>query len=473
MDYFSNPVFLSRLQFAVSTHFHIVWPVLSIGLSLFLVLTESLWFRTGRALYYRHTRFWSRIFLLNFGLGVVTGIPLEFQFGTNWSAFSVATGDFFGNILGFEGAMAFMLEAGFLGIMLFGWNRVPPPAHLFATAMVALGASLSAFWIMSANSWMHTPAGTHFENGRVVVDDYFAAIFNPAMPWALSHMWVASIETTVFVTGGVSAWYLLHRRHGDFFLESFRLSLIIAVIAAPLQILLGDRSGATVAEYQPAKLAALEGHWHTNPPGTGAPWAIVAWPDREKQANAWAIEVPNALSLLITHRLTGTVRGLGDFPREDQPPVAIPFYAFRVMVALGLLMASLVLWTLWASSRGKLAADRVHRQTALLRAWVWAIPSGYLAVEMGWLTREVGRQPWLVQGLMRTEQGATPLAAATVWTSLLGYVVILTLLFGGFIFFFRRIVQQGPDLTSPVPVLGSRGPGTSKGRKDGGAVERD
>jgi cytochrome d ubiquinol oxidase subunit I len=454
MDNFFDFVMLSRIQFAVTTLFHIIWPTLSIGLSLFLVTTEALWFNTGKEIYYRLSRFWSRIFLLNFGLGVVTGLPLQFEFGSNWAKFSIATGDLFGNILGFEAAMAFMLEAGFLGIMLFGWNRVPPGIHLFATSMVAVGASLSAFWIMVASAWMHTPAGVHLESGRVVVDSYSEAIFNPNMPWAVSHMWVASVETTLFFIGGISAWHLLRGRHRDFFFASFKLVLIGTVVVAPLQLFLGDGAGHALAETQPAKLAAIESHWKTNPPGQAASWKMLAWPNPDKQANDWAIEIPYGLSLLSTRSLTGQVKGLRDFTRKDQPPVLIPYYAFRIMVVIGSALFFLMLWTLWAWVRGQLSAERIHRQTALLWAWVAATPLGYIAVEMGWLTREVGRQPWILYGLMRTEEGATVLSVGTVAASLLAYTVILTFLLIGFLVFLARIIANGPDLTSPMPSYG-------------------
>jgi cytochrome d ubiquinol oxidase subunit I len=444
-------ILLSRLQFAVTTVVHIVWPVLSIGLSLFLVVFEALWLRTGEEVYYRHARFWGRLFLLNFGVGVVTGIPLEFQFGTNWAPFSVMSGDFFGNILGFEAAMAFMLEAGFLGIMLFGWHRVAPGVHLFATSMVALGASLSAFWIMSASAWMQTPAGVHVQNGRVVVDSYWEAIFNPATFSSVAHMWVASIETTVFLLGGISAWYLLKNHHRDFYLKSFRLLAAAAIVVAPLQILLGDLTGDVVARYQPAKLAAMEANWQTNPPGKGAPWVLLAWPNEEKEANDWAIEIPFGLSLLIEHSLTGQVQGLRDFPRQDRPPVALPFYAFRLMILIGFGLFFLMLWTAWSWAQRGLRPERIQDQRGLLRAWVAASPLGYVAVEMGWITREVGRQPWVVYGLMRTEEAATALPAEAVATSLLAYSLAYVLLLTGFVVFAARIIREGPDLSSPVP----------------------
>lgn len=451
MDSLLDHALLSRLQFAITAMFHIVWPVLTIGLSLFLVTVETLWIRTGDADYYHHARFWSRLLLLNFGIGVVSGIPLEFEFGTNWAPFSIASGDFFGNILGFEGAMAFMLEAGFLGIMMFGWRRVAPGIHLFATVMVALGASLSAFWIMVANAWMQTPAGVHLADGKVVVDSYFDAIFNPSMLTSVSHMWFACLETSLFVIGGISAWYIFKKRHVAFFLKSFRITLLAAVVITPLQILIGDASGVAMAEHQPAKLAATEAHWQTNPPGQGAAWSLLAWPDEANARNRWSLEIPYALSLITTHSATGQVKGLRDFAPQDRPPVLIPFYAFRIMLAIGMALFALMLWTLWVWRRGALSATRISAQRGLLMAWVAAIPLGYLAVEMGWLTREVGRQPWVVHGLLRTHDAVSVLPAAAVATSLALYIVVYAGLFVTFIVFARRMIHQGPDLDAPLP----------------------
>jgi len=471
MDILFDTVILSQLQFALTAMFHILWPVLTIGLSLFLVLLEVLWLKTRDADYYRHARFWSKLLLLNFGVGVVSGIPLEFEFGTNWAPFSIAAGDFFGNILGFEGAMAFMLEAGFLGIMLFGWRRVPAGIHLFATAMVAFGASLSAFWIMAANGWMQTPAGVHFENGIIVVDSYAAAIFNPSMPTSVLHMWLACLETSLFVIGGISAWYLLKQRHSVFFLKSFRLAVLAAVIVTPAQILVGDAGGRVMAEHQPAKLAAIEGHWQTNPLGEGAAWALLAWPDAQNQRNRWSIEVPNLLSLITTHSLTGQVEGLREFPVKDQPPVWVPFYTFRLMVLAGMTFVGLMLWSLWRWQCGAFTAHRISGERALLCAWITAIPVAYLAVEMGWLTREVGRQPWIIYGLMRTEAAASALPAGAVGATLITYFVIYALLFAVFIVFAARLIRRGPDLDILLPAAALK-TGTGTTPPAGGAADQ-
>jgi len=445
-------VILSRLQFAITTLFHILWPVLSIGLSLFLVVTESLWLRTENVAWYHHTRFWSRLLLLNFSVGVVTGLPLEFEFGTNWAAFAETAGGFFGNMLGFEGGMAFMLEAGFLGIMMFGWQRVPPAMHLIATVMVAFGASLSAFWILVANSWMQTPAGGHMENGRFVLDSYLQAIFNPDMPWGFSHMWVACLETSLFVIGGISAWHLLRGRDVAFFRKSFLLAVGLAVIVTPLQIWIGDSAGKIVFKEQPAKGAAIEGHWNTNPPGQAADWAIVAWPDKARQRNDWQVTIPGVLSWLATGSLHGQVTGLRDFAPNDQPPLLpLLFYAFRVMAGIGFALFFLMLWTGWAALSGRLGPTLISSQRLLLWAWVAAIPLGYVAVDMGWTVREVGRQPWVIYGLLRTSDAVSYLPVNSVAFTTVGFFLIDSLLLVMFVLFAYRIVRNGPDFSLPVP----------------------
>jgi len=451
MDFVISATFLSRLQFALTTMFHIIWPLLSIGLSIFLVVLEVQWMRTKKNVYFHHFRFWSKIFVLNFAVGVVSGIPLEFQFGTNWERFAVGTNGFFGTILGFEASMAFMLEAGFLYIMLFGWKRISPKVHLFSSCMVALGASLSAFWIMVANSWMQTPAGGHFQDGKFITTSYWQAIFNPDLPWGFSHMWVACLETTVFVVGGLSAYYILKGRHKEFFFRSFRLALATAVLIAPFQVWLGDGSGRAVAEFQPTKLGAIESTWETNPPGQGAPWHALAWPQTELQRNAWSIDIPYGLSLLITRSLTGQVKGLREFPREDQPPVIIPYFAFRLMLAAGFGMLFLMLWTLWTWRKGRLTLESIGRQKWLLRAWIAAIPAAYVAVETGWIIREVGRQPWVIFGHMRTPEASSLLPASAVASTLAMYALIYAALFSVFLLFAWRIVRNGPDLAEIPP----------------------
>ena len=422
------------------------------GISLILVIFEWLWLKTGDIDNYRHARFWAKLFLLNFSMGVISGLPLEFEFGTNWSRFSMVTGEFFGNVLGYEGAMAFMLEAGFLGIMLFGWKRVPPAIHLLATSMVALGASFSAFWILVANSWMQTPAGIHMENNRVVVDSYFEAIFNKNMPWGVLHMWFACLATSLFVIGGLSAWYILKRRNTDFFLKSFKLALIGAIFVAPIQISLGHGSGRQVFAHQPAKGAAIEAHWNTNQEGKGAAWNLLSWPNETDQKNDWAIPIPNGLSILATGDRHGQVPGLKSFPKADQPS-AIPliFYSFRVMIVIGVAFLGLMLWTLIAWLKGQLSTELICNNRLLLRAWIASIPLGYVATECGWIVREVGRQPWVIFGLLRTRDAASTLPMSVVTVSLLVFIVIYSMLFILFLIFAARIIRKGPDLTMMSP----------------------
>ncbi len=440
-----DALILSRAQFAVTTIFHMIWPLLSIGLSLMMVVMEILWIRTKDEAWRRHLRFWSRIFILVFGIGVASGVPLEFQFGTNWARFSAASGALFGNILAFEASMSFALEAAFLAVFIFGWKKVSRGMHLFANIMVAFGASLSAFWIMGANSWMQSPAGVAMQNGSIVITDYLRAVFNPYLPVSFAHIWAASVETTLFFVGGICAWYAIRRRETAFFMKAFKLILIMAIAAAPLQILLGDASGISVFRNQPEKSAAMEASWTTNPPGTGAPWAIVAWPDPEAQKNRWALEIPNLLSILDTRTRTGTVPGLSTFPRDRQPPVTIPFYAFRIMVALAFLMLGLVIWSLVAWGRGRLADGLAEKRTALWRWWMIAIPSGFIATECGWIVREVGRQPWIVYGLMRTSEGVSPLSPGSAAASLALFSALYAALLVLFTVATVRILRKGPE----------------------------
>jgi cytochrome d ubiquinol oxidase subunit I len=448
------PLLLSRAQFALTAVFHILWPILTISLSAFILAMELLWIRRGEVVYYHHVRYWSKLLVLNFAVGVVSGIPMEFQFGTNWAPFSRFTGAFIGNILGFEGAMAFMLEAGFIGVMLWGWGRVPRGVHAFATAMVALGSTISSFWIMVANSWMQSPAGISVVNGRAVVTDYLAAIFNPAMAHGVAHMWLAAMETGLCVVAGISAWHLYRYRHTVFFARSFKLALGMLVVVAPLQVLVGDASGAAVFERQPAKGAAIEGHWVTNRDGVGASWSLLAWPNKDLQRNDWSIEVPHALSMLATHSMDGKVTGLRDIPLAEQPP-AIPllYYAFRLMAGIGVLFAALALWTAWAvrRSRGQLAVLLAQRK--LLLAWVLCIPLPYVAVECGWIVREVGRQPWSVYGLLRTSEAASSVAAGAVWSSTAMFIAFYAVLLMSFTTFARKWLRAGPDLSLQAPTI--------------------
>lgn len=448
-----DPLFLSRVQFAVTTAFHMLWPLLSIGLSFMMIILEIAWLKTKNEVYYRHERFWSKIFILTFGIGVASGLVLEFEFGTNWAGFSSVVGGFFGNILGFEGSMAFALESAFLAIFIFGWNRVSPRVHLISTILVAFGASLSAWWIMDANSWMQTPTGVKIVNGSVSSINYFQAILNPFATISFWHMWVACIETTIFFVAGISAYYILKKQNIEFFLKIFKIAVVIAIFATPIQVYLGDLSGKLVGQYQPATLAAMESHWNTNPAGTGATWHLIAIPDRTTESNSFVINapIPGLMSFLDTGSFTGQVKGLKDFPAQDRGPIILPFYSFRLMVLIGFIMVFMMLWALWYWIRGKLRYEDVSNHKWFWKVWYWGLSLGFIATELGWITREVGRQPWIIYNIMRTSQGVSILTTSQVLVTLLAFISTYVVLFVLFVVIMRRILKTGPDLESPLP----------------------
>ncbi|NJR14803.1 MAG: cytochrome ubiquinol oxidase subunit I [Calothrix sp. CSU_2_0] len=416
MGFLSDPIILSRIQFALTSVFHMLWPVLTIGMAGYLVAVEILWLLTKNPDYYRHARFWSKIYILNFGCGVASGVALEFEFGANWAPFSVAVGDFFGTILGFEGTMAFMLEAAFLGIMIFGWNRVPAWLHLFSTIMVFIGASLSSFWIIVANSWMQTPAGAEMVNGKFIVNDFMQAILNPAALNSWFHMVLAILETALFVIGGISAWYILKNRYADFFSKSLKLALALAVIVTPLQLFVGHISGEEVYHNQPTKLAAMEAIWDTIPAGKSAHWTVLAAPNINAEKNHWEVNVPNALGYILEMKpnLSEPVMGLKEWKPEDRPhAISLIFYTFRIMIGIGFFFFGLMLLSVIQWLRGQLSVENITKQRWLMRAWIFAAPLGYIAVESGWIVREVGRQPWTVYGQIRTVDAVSHLPVPT------------------------------------------------------------
>lgn len=449
-----DPLTLSRFQFAGTAEFHILFPIMSVGLSLYMLVMEILWLRTGKLEYYHQLRFWLKIFLLTFAIGVASGLPMSLQFGTNWAAFSTAAGSFFGNLLGFETTIAFTLETAFLGIFVFGWSRVSRSVHLLANFFVLLGASLSAFWIVAANSWMQIPMGIHVHAGKVIVDSYYLAIFNPDTLPSFFHMWVACVETTLFMMAGISALVLLAKRHTDehtsFFLATFKYVLLIAIIVAPLQAVIGDSLGLIVSQYQPEKLAAMELHWDSNLPGTGASWSLVAWPNSSNNGNSFAIEVPDALSLLITHSTTGRITGLNDFAVADRPTAieaVLTYYSFRVMILIGFFMIGLVAVGCWFWYKGKLTVETIVKHRTFLRFWAYSIPLGFIATEAGWMTREIGRQPWTLYHMLKTSESlSSGLNSTVISIAFMGiicmYVTILVL----FVYFVGRIIKKGPDL---------------------------
>ncbi|HEV2621048.1 MAG TPA: cytochrome ubiquinol oxidase subunit I [Frateuria sp.] len=444
--------FLSRLQFAWVMSFHILFPAFTIGTAAWLAFIEGVWLvrRTDlwRDLYF----FWLKIFAVAFGMGVVSGIVMSFQFGTNWAGFSIVAGNVVGPLLNYEVLTAFFLEATFLGVMLFGWKKVSDRMHFLATCMVSLGTLLSSFWIMSANSWMQTPAGYVIRGGVFEPADWWRVIFNPSFLVRLPHMVLAAFISTAMVIGGVSAIYLLKGRFVDRAGAMLKLALAFLAVVIPIQIVIGDMAGLKVREYQPAKLAAIEARWTTE---RSVPLTLFAWPDEQAEANRYAVELPHLGSLILTHSWDGEVRGLKDFPRDERPPVAIPFYSFRVMVGLGVLMLALALVGLWRWRRGTLFSGRGY-----LIAWVAMIPSGFIALLTGWWVAEVGRQPWVVQGLMRTTQAASTLPVGSVLASLLTFVVVYIGIFGAGLWYLFKLFRDGP-LPAPqreapaTPVHGS------------------
>jgi cytochrome d ubiquinol oxidase subunit I len=379
---------------------------------------------------------------------------MGFQFGTNWAPLSEAVGDFLGSILGFEGSMAFMLEASFLGIMMFGWERVPPVIHYLATILVAFGANLSTFWILVANSWFQTPSGGQMVNGKFIVDDYFQAILNPFMVNSVLHMFLATLETSLFVIGGISAWYILNNRHSEFFSKSFKIVLAISIFVAPLQVYIGHASGDQVYHYQPTKLAAIEAQWETVPAGESAKWNILAIPNRKAEKNDWEISIPNGLSYILElkPKLSEPVLGLKEWKPEDRPPmIPLIFYSFRIMAGIGFFLVGLMLWSILQWLRGKLSSHNLTQQKWLLRAWILAAPLGYIAIESGWIVRCVGRQPWTVYGQIRTTDAASHLPPGEVLFSLTVITLLYSVLFVCAMFFGSRIIRKGPDLNLPIP----------------------
>jgi cytochrome d ubiquinol oxidase subunit I len=440
-----DALFLSRIQFAVTTLFHILFPALTIGLSIFLVVFEFFWVRTQDEVYYRLYRFWSKIFAINFGIGVVSGVVLEFEFGTNFSRFSQAVSNVFSPLLAFEVMTAFFLEAGFLGIVIFGWEKVSRGVHFLATCLVSLGTIISAFWILAANSWMQTPAGYELVNGKFEVSNFSSAIFNPSTLTRMGHMTIASFETSAFLVAGMSAYFLLKKRDLPLFRRSLGIALLMAALFSPLQIYLGDLSGRQVFHHQPAKLAAIEAHWETNKE-RGAPFAVIVLPDMKGERNSLEVAIPNLLSLLVTQSSRGQVLGLKEFPREDRPNVFILFWSFRLMVAVGFILFFIMTW-----AGILLLKRRLYESRSFLRTLVLVHPLGFIAIELGWVTTEVGRQPWLVYNLMRTAEGGSPIPPGNVIWSLSLFLIIFLVLGTIYFYYVLKTLRLGPDLSSPIP----------------------
>jgi len=436
MEQLLDPILLSRVQFAFVVSFHAIFPVFSIGIASFVALLEALYYKTGDEAYARLSAFWTKIFAIAFGMGVVSGIVMSFQFGTNWSQFAYATANFLGPVLSYEVITAFFLEAAFLGVLLFGRDRVPKGVHLFAACMVALGTFISSFWILAANSWMHTPAGVEAINGSFHVTDWTAAIFNPSFPYRFAHMGVASFLTGAFVVGGVSSWFLIRGVDTLAHRKALSMCLWLMLFLAPAQVLIGDFHGLNTLEHQPAKIAAMEGNWETQ---SNVPLLLFAIPDQENQTNHLELGIPSLASIILKHEADGVVPGLDILPVEEQPPVAAVFWSFRVMVGIGVLMVLAGLWGLIARLRGT-----INQPCVLHRFLVLMIPAPFIAVLAGWFVTEIGRSPWLVYGHMQYAEGITPsLSGPLALTSLVGFGMLYLVVYASGLYYITKTVKAG------------------------------
>ena len=432
-----DAVLLARIQFAFTMAFHIIFPSFTIGLVAWIATLEGMWLKTGRERYHLLARFWTKIFAVSFAMGVVSGLVMSYQFGTNWSRFSRVIGNIVGPLMGYEVMTAFFLEATFLGIMLFGWNRVPRALHFAATLMVVFGTTMSAFWILSANSWMQTPVGFEMRNGVAYPLDWVAIVFNPSFPYRFFHMMVASYLTVAFVVAAIGAGYLLQERHHDHERTMLRMGLGLAIVLAPAQAMIGDLHGLNTLKHQPAKIAGVEAHWDNKVP---VPLVLFAIPDEQAARNNYEIAIPYLGSLILTHSLDGAVPALKDFPREDRPPVLPIFLSFRIMVSIGICFIAFALLggVLWA--RGRLETSRLY-----LRALRWCWPLGFIAILAGWVTTEVGRQPWVTHGVLRTADAASPIPAMSIAVFIALFVLVYGVVFSAGIYYINRLIRKGPD----------------------------
>lgn len=450
---------LARIQFAFTVSFHIIFPAFSIGLASYLAVLNALYMRTRDETYLKLFKYWKKIFAVAFGMGVVSGIVMAYQFGTNWSVFSDKTGPVLGPLMAYEVLSAFFLEAGFLGIMLFGRERVGEKLHMFATAMVAFGTLVSATWILSVNSWMQTPAGYAMNDvGQFIPDDWWQIVFNPSFPYRLTHMVLAAYLTTALVVGGAGALHLLRNRADMAARRMFSMAMWMLIVVAPLQILAGDFHGINTLEYQPAKVMAMEGHYDSHP--NGAPLILFGIPNPEEKRIDYAIEIPLLSSLILKHSLTAPLDGLDTIPDDEEPPVTIVFWSFRVMVGLGFAMLGLGIWAAWRRYRGHL-----YDSPMLYRAAFVMGPMGFVAVLAGWITTEVGRQPYTVYGLLRTSDSLAPVAAPAVAASLIAFIIVYFFVFGAGTFYLLRMMgtpvggydptlKEGPIRTAGItPVV--------------------
>lgn len=441
---------LGRIQFAFTISFHIIFPSFTIGLASWLAVLEGLYLKTNKSIYKEIYQFWVKIFAVSFAMGVVSGLVMSYQFGTNWSSFSDKVGNVIGPLLGFEVLTAFFLESSFLGIMLFGWGRVSKRMHFFSTVTVAIGTLISAFWILSANGWMHTPTGFRIaENGIMHPTNWYEIIFNPSFFYKFPHMVVAAYLTTAFVVLAVGSWYLLNKRFIAQAKIMVAMSVLLIIFLAALQPLIGDLHGLNTLEHQPAKIAAMEGIWENE---TGAPLRIFAWPNEQMEENRYSLEIPRLASLILTHSLDGEVKGLKSWPKNERPPVKIVFFSFRVMVGIGLLMLATGVWAVILYCRGKLFESQ--------NFFRWCItmgPSGFIAVLAGWFVTEVGRQPYLVYGILRTGDGISPVLGEQIAVTLVTLIVVYSFVFGMGMYYIFHLIAAGPSQVTKEATFGAHG----------------
>jgi cytochrome d ubiquinol oxidase subunit I len=451
-----DAIHLARMQFGFTMGFHILFPAFSIGLASYLMVLEGLWLATGRHVYLDLFRYWLKIFSLGFAMGVVSGVVMSYQFGTNWSQFSDKAGPVIGPLMAYEVLTAFFLEAGFLGVMLFGMGRVSKTMHFIATCIVAFGSLTSAFWILSVNSWMQTPAGFAIEaSGRMIPTDYWQVVFNPSFLYRLPHMVLASYLSVAFVVAAVGAYHLLRSRFNEAARTMFSMAMWMAVLVAPLQIAMGDAHGLNTLLHQPAKIAAMEGDFDASGPD-GAPLILFGLPNMETEHTDYAISIPHLSSLILTHTWDGRVPGLKDFPRANRPDSPILFWTFRVMVAIGFLMFGVGLLGLLLRWRGRLFDSPWMHRIAVAMA-----PAGFIALLCGWMTTEIGRQPFTVYGVLRTDQSVSPISAPGVAASLALFAIVYFIVFGAGIMIILRLMakpplpgETGPDDALPIRTAG-------------------
>ena len=459
-----DPLTLARMQFGANITFHILFPTISIALAWVLLFFRWRWLKTHDAPWLAAYRFWTKVFALTFALGVVSGITMSFQFGTNWPGYMERVGNIAGPLLGFEVLTAFFLEAGFLGVMLFGHGKVSERVHLMSTVLVAFGTTLSAFWILALNSWMQTPAGHEIVNGSFHVRSWLAVIFNPSFPYRFAHMLLASALTCAFLLAGLSAWQLLKGAAQSAAPRVLRVGLTLAALAIPLQIFVGDLHGLNTLHHQPQKIAAMEGVWHTE---RGAPLLLFAVPDGEQRRNHFEIAIPKLASLILTHDPNGEIKGLNEFPNAH-PPVPMVFWAFRVMVGMGLLMLATSWGALWLYRRAGWQAPRLPRPLLWLLAGMTF--SGWLATVAGWWVTEIGRQPFIVYGLIRTADVASATAAPLIAISLAMYLLLYGLLIVAYVAVLKYMAGKPDDSPDPQPgVIPNTTPSQAKPALHGGA----